>query len=203
MVIYKTINLINQKIYIGQTTKSIDNYYGSGKIINKALLKYGKSNFKVEILDYCKNKEELNEREKYWILLLNSTDHNIGYNISDGGQGGNLGEDVSIKKSKSLKEFFRKNPDSHLGQKNPRFDKNIYTFYNIETNEIFIGYKYDLANIISSKGSDLNVIIKGYRERHKNWILEENKDKFTKEYFRHKKSIACKIGGSMSKKQQI
>ena len=45
MIIYKTINLINGKIYIGQDTKNDPNYLGSGKIIKEAIKKYGKKNF--------------------------------------------------------------------------------------------------------------------------------------------------------------
>lgn len=48
--IYKTTNLINNKIYIGQhkvKEEKIDNsYYGSGKLIIQAIKKYGKENFK-------------------------------------------------------------------------------------------------------------------------------------------------------------
>ena len=59
MVIYKTTNLINGKIYIGQDLENNPNYFGSGLIFKKAILKYGKNNFKKEILEYCFNKQEL------------------------------------------------------------------------------------------------------------------------------------------------
>lgn len=88
MVIYKTTNLINGKIYVGQDTKNNVNYLGSGKLLKYALKKYGKDNFIKEILEYCKNIDELNEREKYWITELNSINKEIGYNISFGGQSG-------------------------------------------------------------------------------------------------------------------
>ena len=50
--IYKTTNLINKKIYIGQHTadKFDTNYLGSGLLITKAINEYGKANFKVELL---------------------------------------------------------------------------------------------------------------------------------------------------------
>ena len=81
MRIYKTINLINGKIYVGQDYNNRDNYLGSGKIILKAIKKYKKENFKKEILEECNSQEELDEKEKYWILKLDSTNPNIGYNI--------------------------------------------------------------------------------------------------------------------------
>lgn len=88
MVIYKVTNLINNKIYIGQDSKNKENYFGSGKIIKKAINKYGIENFKKEILEICSNVDELNQAEKYWIEKLNSTNPDIGYNISFGGQSG-------------------------------------------------------------------------------------------------------------------
>ncbi|MFN7656402.1 MAG: NUMOD3 domain-containing DNA-binding protein [bacterium] len=82
MIIYKTTNLLNNKIYVGQSKNDDDHYLGSGTYITKAIKKYGKSNFKKEILERCSTHEELNSRELYWIDKLNSTDRSIGYNVS-------------------------------------------------------------------------------------------------------------------------
>lgn len=88
MVIYKTINLINGKIYIGQDSKNDPSYFGSGLILGKSIEKYGIKNFKKEIIEVCKTKQELNIREVFWIDKFKSTDKSIGYNISKGGSGG-------------------------------------------------------------------------------------------------------------------
>jgi group I intron endonuclease len=85
MVIYKTINLVNGKFYIGQDSKNDSNYLGSGSLIKKAIKKYGRENFKKEILEYCKTNKELNNREIYWIEKLNAIEE--GYNITTGGEG--------------------------------------------------------------------------------------------------------------------
>jgi group I intron endonuclease len=103
MVIYKTTNMINGKIYIGQTAKNNPNYLGSGLILLKAIKKYKIENFSKEILEVCETQTSLNEREIYWIKFYNSTDRYIGYNISNGGNGGNLGELVNKKISESKK----------------------------------------------------------------------------------------------------
>lgn len=88
MIIYKTTNLINGKIYIGKDERNCQSYIGSGLLISRAIVKYGKENFIKEILETCLTVEELNLREKYWIKQYNSRDKTIGYNITVGGDGG-------------------------------------------------------------------------------------------------------------------
>ena len=103
MQIYKIINCLNSKIYIGKDTSSDPNYYGSGVIINRAIKKYGIENFTKEIIDTAEAKADLAEKEKYWISFYNSMDKEIGYNISKGGDGGdtisnNPNRDIIVKK---------------------------------------------------------------------------------------------------------
>jgi group I intron endonuclease len=86
MVIYKTTNLINGKFYIGQDSKNNSEYLGSGLLLSKAIDKYGRENFKKEILEVCENKKTLNEREIYWIKELKAIE--CGYNLTKGGSGG-------------------------------------------------------------------------------------------------------------------
>ena len=111
-IIYKIQNLINQKIYIGQTTniKGFNGRYAARGIgiervyhcleYNKkrnsyynlhlfmSIKKYGFNNYKVnEIFDIAFSKEELDIKEQYYIKYYNSNDSNYGYNISNGGSG--------------------------------------------------------------------------------------------------------------------
>ena len=65
MIIYKTTNLINGKIYVGKDSKNNNNYLGSGKILNLAINKYGIENFKKETLCECLSSKELNKAERY------------------------------------------------------------------------------------------------------------------------------------------
>lgn len=88
MIIYKTTNLINQKFYIGKDTHNNPNYYGSGKRLKLVIKKYGIKNFKKEIIEICDNLVQLNERGKFWIKELKAI--NEGYNISLGGDGGDI-----------------------------------------------------------------------------------------------------------------
>jgi hypothetical protein len=88
MQIYKITNKLNNKIYIGKDTTSDPNYFGSGKLISRALIKYGKENFKKEIIEECEDYRILSEREIFWINFFGSRDLKKGYNISKGGDGG-------------------------------------------------------------------------------------------------------------------
>ena len=92
--IYKTTNLINNKIYIGQKVYKKNNdiqspvpsYLGSGIKLKSAIKKYGKKNFKREILCWCLKQKSLDDFEKFFIKYYNSMDENIGYNLCEGGQ---------------------------------------------------------------------------------------------------------------------
>lgn len=88
MIIYKTTNLINGRFYVGQDSHNDSSYYGSGILLGSAIKKYGKENFKKEILCECQSKKELDEKEKFWIKKLKATRKNIGYNLTEGGTGG-------------------------------------------------------------------------------------------------------------------
>ncbi len=103
--IYKTTNTINNKIYVGKhkTIDIADGYIGSGLLLTKAINKYGIKNFISEIIEYC-TKENVNEKEIFWIKELNSTNKNIGYNIHFGGQGGNTYGSLSPYKKEKFKE---------------------------------------------------------------------------------------------------
>jgi group I intron endonuclease len=89
MIIYKTTNLINRKIYIGKDKHNDPKYLGSGKSLHYAIKKYGRENFQKEILEYCESENHMAEREMIWIHKFNSTDRTIGYNMTEGGAGGN------------------------------------------------------------------------------------------------------------------
>jgi len=96
--IYKTINVINGKYYIGMhsTDNLNDGYIGSGTHLKRSIIKYGKQNFKTEILEFLSTKEELIKREKEIINEDILNDPN-SMNLQPGGGGGLSGEEHKRK----------------------------------------------------------------------------------------------------------
>jgi hypothetical protein len=116
MQVYKIINSINGKIYVGKDEHNRKNYLGSGKLIKQAIKKYGYQHFKKEILQECYSKEELCKYEIFWINELNSISPN-GYNICFGGNGGDT---TSFHPNKQ--EIIEKRRKSNIGKKrSPEF----------------------------------------------------------------------------------
>lgn len=87
--VYLTTNLINGKKYLGKhsTNNFDDGYLGSGKLLNKAITKYGRENFKREILEFCKTSSEAYSLEEELGLKLCIVASNEFYNLNNGGKG--------------------------------------------------------------------------------------------------------------------
>ena len=115
MYIYKITNKINNKVYIGQTTKTIFSRWKrhcadalsnrTNTKFARAIRKYGKDNFIVEEIDTATNKEELNQKEIYWINYYNSI--LTGYNSVDGGGDSNTYKYKTEEEMKQIKEKIR------------------------------------------------------------------------------------------------
>lgn len=90
--IYKTTNKLNQKVYIGkhQSSEYDEKYFGSGKILRRAIEKYGLENFSNEIIDTADTDDELNEKEKYYIKYYKDLYGKDCYNLANGGDGGDV-----------------------------------------------------------------------------------------------------------------
>ena len=85
---YETKCLVNNKIYIGvHSTKNLnDGYLGSGKLLNRAIKKYGVENFQKKVIEFFETKEEAYLKEKE-IVNKQFVNKNNTYNITEGGKG--------------------------------------------------------------------------------------------------------------------
>lgn len=114
MEIYKATNKINGKIYIGQTTVGMEvRKQGHFRDVNRnnrnkthfvnAIGKYGQDAFIFEVIDTATNINELDEKEIYWIDYYSSTDRDVGYNISKGGDNYSHQNETKIKIGQATK----------------------------------------------------------------------------------------------------
>lgn len=109
MKVYCIENTLNGKKYVGVTKGEIVRRFKQHKEkaknktekqhLHNAIIKHGQENFIVYQLDEAVNKEELFEKEKFWIKKLNTK--NEGYNETDGGEG-SYGRVVSEQTRKKI-----------------------------------------------------------------------------------------------------
>lgn len=110
--IYLTTNLIDGKMYIGKHCRpQFDPYYkGSGKLLWRAINKYGWDNFKVEVLKECDTRDELNINEKFYIQKYRTYYGKANlYNIALGGDGGDIYSQLDDEGKYSMTRSFREN----------------------------------------------------------------------------------------------
>ena len=130
MIIYKITNKLNNKIYIGQTIRSLEERFLEHKrckkdfYLHNSIRKYGEENFTAEIIDYADSRDELNEKEAYWIKFYQSDIE--GYNMKPGGsynpmnvEAIKLSHDMKMRSpevrqkiSNTMKKHFANNPVS-------------------------------------------------------------------------------------------
>jgi len=110
--IYLVKNKQEKVVYIGQQigTKSINEYKGSGLLLNRAYIKYGEDYFEREIIEYC-SVDELNTKEKLYIKQYN-TKFPHGYNLTNGGDG-NKGYQYNNNQKQNIS-------NAKMGQKYPK-----------------------------------------------------------------------------------
>lgn len=125
-IIYKARNIVNEKCYIGQTIRILnDRKKGhfcnknkkSDNAFHRAIRKYGKDNFQWEILkDNINDKLILNLMETFMIMVHKSHTSEGGYNMTWGGES-NPTQSLVVRKKISDKAKLR------VGDKNPAWGK--------------------------------------------------------------------------------
>jgi len=134
MQAYLITNKSNNKGYVGITTRSLDRRWyehrfvanSCGKLLAKAINKYGEQAFEIMPIASAKTLENLKEVEKDLIVQFGTKVPN-GYNLTDGGDGvfGFKHSAETVKKvanlrlgTKHTKETIEKMRLAHLGEKN-------------------------------------------------------------------------------------
>jgi group I intron endonuclease len=131
-LIYKITNLENGKLYIGQTIQNLKKRWRQHKfdalkqktLLSKAICKYGKLSFSIEIVEELDDQSLLDEREVHWISYFNSFVN--GYNSTSGGFANRIVSDETKEKlrraglgRKQSEETKRKRSEAMTGMKMP------------------------------------------------------------------------------------
>ena len=140
MFIYKITNIVNNKVYIGQSIRPIEQRFkrhiadAINNVIDthfaRAIRKYGKDNFIIEQIDTADTQLDLNLKEQYYIRKYDSIKN--GYNETDAVYkcGGNT---YLSKTENELNEIKDKIRNTKIGSKNP--NSRAVKALNIDTKE--------------------------------------------------------------------
>ena len=127
VAIYKATNILNNKMYIGQTARperrfAEHTWRGSkSKILSAAIKKHGKDNFEFKILCWCPDKSYADYVERELIKAHDT--RRVGYNICAGGEGFGSGVDHPKFGKKATEETRKRIAAAKMGELNPHFDK--------------------------------------------------------------------------------
>jgi group I intron endonuclease len=125
MLVYIYLNLINSKVYVGQTKHTLDWRHKvhmgdarghSAALFHKALRKYGEKNFVRAVLSYASSQAELDEMEKHFIQKFRANERNTGYNCAPGGLGGGPGR-LSPETKEKMRQAHLGKPSAMKGKK--------------------------------------------------------------------------------------
>ena len=146
--IYKYTNSVNGKVYIGQTSKTLEERalangrnYRECRRFYDAIQEYSWSAFVPSVIEVVDTAEEANTKEQYYIALYHSTDPACGYNIAPGGLSHEMADESRAIISQKAKERYKDptaNPmygkkhsektlqlqrECKLGEKNPMYGR--------------------------------------------------------------------------------
>lgn len=175
--IYKTINLLSNRYYIGMhsTNDLNDGYMGSGDLIRKSIKKYGKENHSIEMLEFFDTREELANREREVINLQEIAKKDC-MNLKVGGDGGFNSEDHRnkfIEASKKTRFTSENNPSP---KKNKKFLSDRFKRLHKEgilIHDGFLGKKHTDETKLKMSKSSKNKYLGDENSQYKSfWITD-------------------------------
>ena len=173
-LIYKYTNLINSKIYIGQTTTSLEerdkkHIYGNNMYIDKAIKKYGRENFLLEVVEDNIPIEELDNKEIYYIKQFSSNVSGIGYNQTRGGNN-TINSILSTDIVENIIEDIKNGENfKNIAEK---YNVSIYTIYDINNGKSH--YNKNIKYPIMKKSSDQSHIFGNRANEIQSMLLNTN-----------------------------
>ena len=124
-IVYKIVCSVNNKVYIGQTNKTLEErlkgHFKASKEertknikFYRAIRKHGENNFNIYLIEEVSNQEELNEREFFWINEYDSVEKGYNSKATMGKCGGD-----TLTNDCNKEAISQKIRESKLGDKNP------------------------------------------------------------------------------------
>lgn len=176
--IYKIINKVDGKYYVGSSCGIINRWYIHKYQLNKNIHtndrlqntwnKYGENNFEFLIIEKCKPEQLLVIEQKY--LTIAKKEKIFSYNLSFIADKIEMTEEIRVKISIKTKERLKDKT------KHPKYDKKIYKLYNRITNEVFLGTRQDFILKYNDKNGSINHLISGKFHSSKGWTFNPNYD---------------------------
>lgn len=145
--IYRATNMVNGKVYEGQTVASrwtegqnpiegrwkeeVGEAYRKQargenlRYIENAIIKYGPDNFELTQQDIAYSREELDEKETKYIHEYDSTNPDKGYNLKEGGLGGRLSDQAKENVSKAISDKYQNDPEYYEKQLSERQERAV------------------------------------------------------------------------------
>lgn len=190
MGIYKILNMIDGKYYVGSTNNFsrrwndhrkllIDNGHYNIKL-QSAWNKYGEYSFKFVIERECSDGEDLLYHEQQYLdecKRYPESNYNISYDAYAPWRNRVLSESHRNNVSKSLKgkpksiEHNRKVGLANRGKPNGKRILEVFTFKNKNTGEIFTGIRSDFYKKFNLKPKRIDELVKNKRPSYKGWLV--------------------------------
>lgn len=158
----------NGKVYIGQTNDIKRRWGRNGKeyenspCFYNAILKYNWENFQHEIIEDNLTKEEANKKEKYYINKYHAKDPNYGYNLADGGDGGNNKETIYVNMYDLKGNFIKSFESAAAAARELNTDRTHITACCKKRQKTCCGYMWSYSN----EELDLNYINNNARSKN-------------------------------------
>ena len=196
---YMVTNNINGKVYVGSHSwdgNGMDpNYYGSGTAITRAVKKYGKENFQVEVLYYYDTIEECRADEERILTEYDVKNCPHSYNIKNAAVGWTSedlkGKTVSEETRKKLSQAFK-------GEKHPNYGKHLTEETRKKISQAHKGktvtfseeHRKNLSQAMKGKNNPMYGKHPTFSEEHRKKLSQALKGKTVSESTRNKLAIA-------------